>query len=248
MLPLPTAPGLAVGRSTNGSWIVDIDARTLRFNLMPGRVEPKGTFIRPAAITPFLAPTAVAAFNGGFKFSGSQGGFFLGGVAAVPLVDGAASLVIRNDGTATVGLWGRDVTMGPNVEAVLQNLHLMIDRGAPTDVSDTDRHVWGSTINNESRPDVARSGICVTATGRVRWVGHPRIGVASLAAAMVEAHCLQGMELDINPMWVSFAIYDHPDPANGAVLKGHNLYDGMHFAPETYLLGKDRNWILLTSR
>jgi hypothetical protein len=248
MIDVSDAPGLTVGRAANGAFIVGIDGRRIRFDLMPGKVEPKGTFVNPSAITPTLARTVVAAFNGGFKFSSAAGGFYLGGVEAVPLVAGAASLVIGKNGAATVGAWGRDVTMGPDVVAVLQNLHLMVDQGRPTDVSDTDKHVWGSTIDRESRPDVARSGLCVTGDGQLRWVGAPVIGAASLAAVMLQARCLRGMELDINPKWVSFAIFEHPDPSRPESIVGRNLYPEMHFAPDTYIQGKDRNWVMLSLR
>lgn len=244
----PRSSGLKVTRSAAGVWVVGIDPRLLRFNLMPGAVEPPGRFIRPTSITAPYRPPAMAAFNGGFKFKDSHGGFWLGGVSAVPLVPGAASLVIFKDGTATVGAWDRDVKMGPNIEGVLQNLHLMVDRGAPTDVSDTDAHIWGSTYPRETVARVSRSGICVTSDRRLHWVGGPAVGAATLADAMVRSGCRRGMELDINSKWVSFAVYEHPDPNDAGVVRGHNLYDGMHYPPLTYFLGKDRNWVLLTQR
>jgi hypothetical protein len=227
---------------------VAIDSSRLRFNLMPGSVEPSGTFIRPSSITAQYRPTVIAAFNGGFKFKDSHGGFSLGGVTPVPLVDGAASLVVRTDGTATVGQWNRDVRMTPNVVGVLQNLTLMVDRGAPTDVSDSDAHRWGSTFPKETVARVPRSGICVSARGQMEWVGGPNIGALTLAQAMVQAGCWRGIELDINPKWVSFAVYDHSEPAQPGIVTGHNLYDGMHFDPSSYLLGKQRNWVMLTTR
>lgn len=246
--PRPTTNGLMVRRENNGVWVVDIDSKMLRFNLMPGSVEPQGSYIRPSSLTAAFRATVIAAFNGGFKFKDSDGGFYLGGIAAVPLVDGAASLVISRDGTASVGQWNRDFRMGPEVEAVLQNLRLMVDHGAPSGVSSTDTHVWGSTFPKETTALVPRSGICVTAGRRIRWVGGPGIGPATLADTMVAAGCARGMELDINPKWVSFAIYDHPDPVHPSILRGHNLYDGMRFPPDTYFAGKQRNWLMLTRR
>lgn len=240
--------GLTARRPTAGVWVVDIDDRLLRFNLMPGGVEPRGQFIRPSSITARFRADVVAAFNGGFKFKDSRGGFWLGGVSAVPLVRGAASLVVFNDGTATVGAWDRDVSMSPDVEAVLQNLRLMVDRGASTDVSDTDAHTWGSTFPKETVARVARSGICVTSDRRMLWIGGPAVGAATLADTMVRSGCRRGMELDINPKWVSFAVFDHPDPTNRNLVEGRNLYDGMHYPPLTYFLGKDRNWLMLTRR
>ncbi|MDQ6697670.1 MAG: hypothetical protein M3Z46_09480 [Actinomycetota bacterium] len=220
----------------------------MRFNLMPGSVEPRGSFIRPSSLTAAFRPTVIAAFNGGFKFKDSRGGFYLGGIAAVPLVSGAASLVVFKDGTANVGQWNRDFRMGPDVEGVLQNLRLLVDHGAAPSVTNTDTHIWGSTFPKETTALVPRSGVCITADRRLRWVGGPGIGPATLANTMVAAGCTRGMELDINPKWVSFAVYDHPDPAQLSIVRGHNLYDGMRFSPENYLLGKQRNWLMLTRR
>lgn len=242
------ADGLTVHLAQTGAFIVDVDPARLRFNLMPGAVEPSGTFRLPSSITAPLRPTVVAAFNGGFKFKDSHGGFSLGGIEAVPLVKGAASLVIFKNGTATVGQWQRDVSMSPDVDGVLQNLHLMVDAGAPTDVSDTDTHAWGSTFPKERVARVPRSGVCVTNGGEIRWVGGPALGAATLAQTMIEAGCIRGMELDINPKWVSFAIFDHPDPAHPDLLAGHNVYAAMHFPPDSYFSAKPRNWIMLTWR
>ena len=47
-----------------------------------------------------------------------------------PLVPGAASLLIRRDGTADVGAWGTEVRMAPDVASVRQNLVPLVDHGA----------------------------------------------------------------------------------------------------------------------
>ncbi|MCU1455334.1 MAG: hypothetical protein JWN46_3480 [Acidimicrobiales bacterium] len=246
--PRPGANGLTIRQVATGAWVVDVDPQHLRVSLMPGRLEPVGTFIHPPTITPDLAPTVVAAFNGGFQFKDAQGGLFLGGVEAAPLVAGAASLVIRTDGTATIGAWQRDVRMAPDVEGVLQNLQLMVDAGRPTDVSDADVHRWGSTFPKESTPTVPRSGVCESGDGRLHWVGRLAIGAATLATSMVQAGCMRGMELDINPRWVSFSIFDHPDPVHPATLQGRNLFDGMRASPDLYRTGPNRNWLMLSWR
>ena len=40
--------------------------------------------------------------------------------------------MIGADGTATVGQWGRDLTMGPDIVAARQNLDLPVDGGVTT--------------------------------------------------------------------------------------------------------------------
>lgn len=223
-----------------------IDTRVLRFNLMPGANESGGGLIRPPFISDDYRPHVIAAFNGGFQLKDSGGGFFLGGVTVQGLQDGAASLVIRTDGTATVGQWGRDVSMGPDVEAVLQNLHLMVDGGGPAGVSDADRSVWGPTLGGTAY--VPRSGLCVDGGGSMSWVGGPGLSSAGLANVMVAVGCARGMEFDINPQWVSFAIYDHNDPTNPGNISDRNLYDGMYYGPDSYFSNRGRSWIMLTAR
>jgi len=75
-----------------------------------------------APIQAAQARTLVAAFNGGFKMNAARGGYYTEGRTVVPLVAAAASLVIYANGSVTVGAWGTDVSMAPNVVAVRQNL------------------------------------------------------------------------------------------------------------------------------
>src|SRR5262249_57284917 len=73
----------------------------------------------------------VAAFNSGFKMNGARGGYYTDGEMVKPLREGAASLVILQDGTINVGMWGRDFAMDPNIKTVRQNLDLMVAGGQP---------------------------------------------------------------------------------------------------------------------
>ncbi len=244
-MPAPAGNGLGVSQVAGG-WAVRIDTRVLRFNLMPGANESGGGLIRPSFISDDYRSHVIAAFNGGFQLKDSGGGFYLGGVTVQGLTGGAASLVIRTDGTATVGQWGRDLAMGPDVEGVLQNLHLIVDGGAPTDVSDGDTSRWGPTLGGT--PYVPRAGVCVDGGGNLTWVGGPGLSSAGLARVMVAAGCTRGMELDINPQWVSFAIYDHHDPANPTNVSGRNLYGSMYYGPDSYFSPRGRNWVMLTAR
>ena len=57
----------------------------------------------------------------------ARGGVWIDGQEVKPLVDGAASFVIKKDGSASVGKWGRDFVMGPDIQAVRQNLELLVD-------------------------------------------------------------------------------------------------------------------------
>ena len=78
-----------------------------------------------------VRPSLVAAFNSGFKLQDSHGGYVAEGRQAPghPLINGQASLIIRTNGSPTVGMWGRDAVAGPDIRAVRQNLTLLIDGG-----------------------------------------------------------------------------------------------------------------------
>ncbi len=83
---------------TGVAWM---DTKLLRATLYAGTQTPGGTWSDMATIPPDQRQALVAAFNGGFRMQESRGGYYAGGKTASPLVPGAASLVIGNDGTAT---------------------------------------------------------------------------------------------------------------------------------------------------
>ena len=125
-------------------------------------------------------------------------------------------MVIYADGRINIGAWGSEVTMTPQVTAVLQNLVPIVDNGqtAP-DATYGDTHIWGATLG--ANTVVARSGIGVTATGALVYVAGPALTARSLAESLQRAGAVRAMALDINPEWVTFNFYSHPDPADPSV-------------------------------
>src|SRR5581483_10430423 len=100
-----------------------MDTKLLKAALYSGSQIPGGgPYIRTAPIQSNAASTLVAAFNAGFLMSAANGGYYTDGRAEFPLRVGAASFVIYRNGTSTVGLWGRDVTLASDVASVRQNL------------------------------------------------------------------------------------------------------------------------------
>jgi hypothetical protein len=159
----------------------------------------------PAGSVPsILRPALVAAFNGGFRFGASYGGWYADQRVGLPLRAGAASLVIYNDGTATVGQWGRDVSLLANVAEVRQNLTLLIDHGV---LANGSPGIWGTTITHTAY--TSRSGLGVDAAGRIIYAGGAGLDPASLARVLLAAGAIRAMELDINPEWVSLQLFNH---------------------------------------
>ncbi len=193
-----------------------MDTKLLSAALYSGSTIPGGgPWANTAPVSTQAASTLVAAFNAGFLMSNAQGGYYTQGKTVDPLRVGAAAFVIYDNGTATVGEWGRDVTMTSNVRAVRQNLDLVVDGGRPVpglDASDTTR--WGFTLGNQVY--VWRSGVGVTATGALVYVGGPDLNITDLADVLARAGAVRAMELDINTDWVNFSTYAPSTPAGVA--------------------------------
>jgi hypothetical protein len=212
-----------------------MDTRLLRATLYSGSQIPGGgPYTHTAPVSAAAATSLVAAFNAGFLMSGADGGYYTDGRTVIPLRTGAASFVIYSDGHATVGAWGTDVTMTPDVVAVRQNLDLLVSGGQPVpglNASDTTQ--WGATLGNAVY--VWRSGLGVTADGALVYIGGPGLNITDLADLLVRAGAVQAMELDINTDWVDFAAYSPTRPSAAATpADGTDLLPEMVGTPARY--------------
>jgi len=212
-----------------------MDTKLLRATLFSGSQIPGGgPYLHSAPISPTAVTTLVAAFNAGFLMSSANGGYYTDGRAVFPLRTGAASFVVYADGTATVGSWGTDVTMTPEVVAVRQNLDLLVENGQPVPgLNAADTTQWGATLGNAVY--VWRSGVGVTADGALVYVAGPGLNVTDLADLLARAGAVRAMELDINTDWVNFASYAPSTPTGAATpANGTDLLPTMVGTPDRY--------------
>jgi hypothetical protein len=151
----------------------------------------------------------IAAVNGGFKLTYGEVGFMSGGHVAVALKAGLASIVTYTDGTTDIGAWRAGVpNAAKKVFSVLQNQRLLVDRGTPAPtVSTCILTCWGATIGSQTV--VARSGLGITANGRLVWAAGEQLTPSGLADALIGAGAVRAVELDINPDWVAGYLYVH---------------------------------------
>ena len=219
--------------------VVWFDPALVRAQLNPGTLDPGGSgWGAPSSLGGVNRSALVGAFNSGFRLSQSQGGYYENGKTARPLVAGAASMIFTKSGGLTVGAWGTDAQMGPNIAAVRQNLSLLVDGGQIVPgVSNNAGSRWGKTIGNAKY--VWRSGLGVRADGTVVYVASDRLTALSLAAVLQRAGVIRGMELDINPEWTSFVRYN-PGPSN--------LLPGMQNSPRRYDEPSSRDFVSLFAR
>jgi len=226
-----------------------MDTTLLRATQYSGSYVPGGgPWHYTAPVSRADAASLDAGFNSGFRLKDAQGGYFAEGKTVAPLRDGQASFVIYDNGTATVGQWGRDITSTSGVASVRQNLDLLVDGGRPVPglyPNDTTR--WGFTLGNAVY--VWRSGVGVTANGALVYAGGPGLNITTLADVLARAGAVRAMELDINTAWVNFATFapstadPFASPANGAL-----LLPQMSGGTTRYFSAWDRDFVTLSVR
>lgn len=229
------------GHLVSAAWVA---AAQTRVSLYAGTTQPPGPWSNDGAVPAALQGSLVAAFNGGFQLDASRGGWYADGHQAIPLRDGAASLVISSNGSATVAQWGRDATLTSDVIAVRQNLELLVDGGAPTPLTTAANPiaVWGDPLHEKVL--TWRSALGVDASGDLLYVAGPGLDPQTVAAAMVAVGAVRAMELDINPEWVSFDTFTGGGPA----VTGTKLLSSMYFPTNHFLIPFWRDFVAIFAR
>ena len=235
--PDPAHPSVTASLAWMGS-------ANVRFALVAGTRQPGGGPGPWGAQVPqALQSSLLAAFNSGYKLKDTPGGALIEGHATGALQDGLASLVVHRDGSATVGQWGRDVSMSSDVVAVRQNLHLVVDHGQPVEgLAYNAGGRWGTVKN--ALP-TWRSGLGVDAAGNLIYVGGNQLTLEALGTALQQAGAVTGMELDIHTHMVTYNLFTHS--ADGSTV-GHKLSPDMTESAKRYLRPDQRDFVAVFSR
>lgn len=219
--------------------VLRMDPTLVRGELRPGTMDPGGAWRSATSLLPSEMRGVAAVFNGGFRLTDpSHPGYYSQGRTVHRLVDGEASLVLHANGTADVGSWNREVRMAPDVVSVRQNLVPLIDGGELNQTCATGgTREWGATIGQAAF--INRSGFGVTASGVEVYVAGPALSVCTLGRILQDAGVVRGMELDINPDWVSGA-YFHPQPTGQP--QSFKLFPDEKVSPRHYFSPSSRDW------
>jgi hypothetical protein len=134
--------------------------------------------------------------------------------------------------------------MDPDVASVRQNLVPLVDDGQvnPTCQSGGSAQ-WGSTVGQVAF--IHRSGFGITASGAEVYVGGPALSVCSLGEILHTSGVVRGMELDINPNWVSGAYFHSASQGPPQAVR---LFPGEKVAPEHYFSPSSRDWYAFYAR
>jgi hypothetical protein len=203
-------PRAAVGQGP--ITVVVFDQHYLRLVLHGGSAEPApGVAWRYGpSVRRTERRLLVGAFNSGFKTADARGGWVSEGRTVVPLVTGAASVVIYADGHTDIGRWGRGLpAAGSPVRSVRQNLQLLVDHGHARHVHPSGQQQlnrrWGQAFLNA--PLISRSALAITRTGQLVWAAGTNVTVSALAHAVIAYGAVRALELDINAPLVRGYLY-----------------------------------------
>jgi len=185
-------------------WIDTLLTRTM---FIPGYEEPSGPNPYDGALPKDLWPDVLANVNGAFRLDDTRGGYYYDGTMVKPLVKGRASAVVYQDGTMTIGRWGRDLEMTPDVAVVRQNLDLIVDRGVSQVSDGADNVVWGATTDKENL--AWRAALGQRKDGSLVYVGSPYLSAEMLADVLVGAGVRRAMVLDMNDWWTAGFYFRH---------------------------------------
>lgn len=224
-----------------GVWL---NGRRLTAQLVAGVAEPGGSgWPWGGRIPPTMYARMVAAFNGGFRFQDSHGGFMANRRIGVPLQVGAASFIVRRNGTMDVRAWTAAQATDPDIISVRQSLKLIVDGGYPAPGLDANADgSWGSARNQFQY--TWRSAIGVDRRGNLVYVAGPGLDLRMLADALVQAGAVRGMQLDIHPGIVTFDLYE---PSSGSIV-ARKLAPHMHKPTDWYFVPVQRDFIAIVTR
>jgi len=226
--------------------LVKIDQKKIGIGAVAGIKHPGGTIGNPG---PGKVPDDIkdknlllAAFDGGFQYKDGAYGMIVDGKTYVPLQNNLATVFINTRGQAKIGVYTGEKI--PNeIVAVRQNGVLMVKDGQVTPFTEEGKDTWGRTVTNSIY--TWRSGIGIDKDGNLIYAVGPSLHPETLAQALRAAGAVNAMQLDINPYWVRFALFQ---PKNDGTYTATSLLKQMQNGGYTYLHGYQKDFFYLFSK
>jgi len=189
--------------------LVQIDSSKIVLGSVAGKKEPAGIVGKPGpGVVPkeiINAGRLIAAFDGGFQYRDGQYGMIVGNTVYLPLKDDVGTLVGYTDGSLKiVNYTGQD--LGKNVAFVRQNCPILIDNGTMAVTDPKNKDLWGRTLTADIY--TWRSGLGLTKNGDLLFAVGNNLTPATLATALRSAGAVSAIQLDINPSWVRFNVFE----------------------------------------
>jgi hypothetical protein len=198
--------------------LVKIDTHAVRLATVAGTQQPGGPvgMHGPGKVPTNIVDSGnlIAAFDGGFQYRDGQYGMIVGGTTYLPLKNDLGTLVGYKDGTVKIVNYTGQL-LGNNVEFVRQNCPILIDNGNITTSDPKNRKLWGRTMTTDIY--TWRSGVGIDKNGNLIYAVGNNLTPETLAVALKSAGAENAIQLDINPYWVRFNIFDSTRRSNYSI-------------------------------
>lgn len=189
--------------------VVKIDMSSLTLGSVAGTVEPGGKVGKygtgkvPKNIV--QSGNLVAAFDGGFQYKDGAYGMIVGKNTYLPLKNDLGTIAAYSDGTIKIfNYTGQPI--GDNATFVRQNGPMLIENGGIAVTNPNSRHMWGRVVGTDTF--TWRSGIGITKNNELLFAAGNNLNPETLAQSLHIAGAVDAIQLDINPHWVRFNIFN----------------------------------------
>jgi hypothetical protein len=223
-----------------------MDMRKMTLSAVAGTQQPGGPIgnFGPGIIPGNIVQSGklVAAFDGGFQYKDGKYGMIVDGKTYLPLQQNAGTLVGYRDGTLSIiDYTGQD--LGKNVSFVRQNCPILVENGQVFAINEKNKKLWGRTFNADIF--TWRSGIGLTREGNLIYAVGNNLSPASLGEALKMAGAVSAIQLDINPFWVRFNIFE-PNGSGG--YKTSTLTKDLKDGSKAYLSGYSKDFFYIYTK
>jgi len=220
--------------------LAQMDMNKMSLGVVAGTKQPGGPAGNPG---PGIIPdkivksgNLVAAFDGGFQYRDGGYGMIVGDKTYLPLKNDVGTLVGYNNGKLKIiNYAGQD--LGKGVIFVRQNCPILVENGDVFAVNEKNKHLWGRTFNSDIY--TWRSGIGLTKEGNLLYAVGNNLSPLTLATALKMAGAVNAIQLDINPFWVRFNIFE---PSGTGGYKTATLTKDLKDGSKAYLTGYSKDF------
>lgn len=220
--------------------LVQIDMKDMKMGAVAGKAQPGGPIgnFGPGVIPQDIikSKNLVAAFDGGFQYRDGKYGMIVGNITYLPLENDIGTLVGYDDGTLKIiNYTGQN--LGKNIAFIRQNCPILIENGEVFALNEKNKKLWGRTFNSDIY--TWRSGVGLTKEGNLIYAVGNNLAPLTLAYALKMAGAKNAIQLDINPFWVRFNIFE-PNGSGG--YKTTTLTKDLKDSSKEYLQGYSKDF------
>ena len=228
--------------------LVQVDTKAIGIGSVAGIKEPGGPVGKPGSgIIPqnvIASGNLIAAFDGGFQYKDGAYGMIVGDTTYLPLKNDLGTFIGYKDGKLKI-IDYQGGSIGLDAAFVRQNCPMLINNGEITTDNPRSKALWGRLALGTTDIFTWRSGVGINKDGNLLFAVGNNLTPTTLANALKSAGAVDAIQLDINPIWVRFNIFDSiGDGKYKSTPLNKQLYDGAN----GYLNGYNKDFFYLYAK